>query len=35
MLSKKFNFHAIIIPVNWNMKLSPEIKGEIFALYIL
>lgn len=35
ILSKKFNFNAIIIPVDWNMKLSPKIKGEIFALYIL
>ena len=25
ILSKKFNFNAIIIPVDWNMKLSPKI----------
>jgi len=34
-LSKKFNFHAIIIPVDWKMKLTPKVNGKIFSLYIL
>jgi len=35
MLSEKFNFHGIIIPVDWKIKLKPATKGENFALYII
>jgi len=35
MLSKKFNFHAIIIPSSWKMDLVPVAKGKRFALYII
>lgn len=35
MLSKKFNFRAIIIPKDWNINISPEVTGKRFALYII
>ena len=35
ILSEKFNFHGIIIPAGWKIKLKPTIKGETFALYII
>jgi hypothetical protein len=35
MLSEKFNFHGIIIPTDWKIKLKPVTKGESFTLYII
>jgi len=35
MLSEKFNFHGIIIPADWKIKLKPSTKGENFTLYII
>ena len=35
LFSEKFNFHGIIIPVDWKIKLKPATKGESFALYII
>ena len=35
MLSEKFNFHGIIIPADWKIKLKAVTKGESFTLYII
>ena len=35
ILSEKFNFHGIIIPSNWKIKLKPSTIGESFTLYII
>tara|TARA_B110000438_G_C15200133_1_gene388358 strand:+ start:127 stop:366 length:240 start_codon:yes stop_codon:yes gene_type:complete len=35
MLSKKFNFHAIIIPKDWNINIDPKVIGKRFTLYII
>ena len=32
-ISNKFNFHGIILPINWKISLKPAAKGSIFAFY--
>ena len=34
-LSKDYNFFGIIVPVNWNINLSPAAKNNEFAFYII
>ena len=34
-LSEEFNFHAIILPYDWNLNLVPMTKGKKFSLYII
>jgi len=34
-LSKNYNFFGIIVPVNWNINLSPSRKTEKFAFYVI
>ena len=34
-LSKDYNFFGIIVPISWNINLSPSTKNKKFAFYII
>ena len=35
ILSKKFKFHGIIVPVDWKIKITPKNIGDDFAFYVI